>query len=114
MLVKTRTLSFGAFACGAGLGASLDATCAPLLIAPFAALPFAAVFAALADGGFFPRAASYTSYCRYRCWSCVKTCVMLGTSSVWFCTRGCGPLALFAPAGTRWLPSTTELMRSGV
>ncbi len=33
-------------------------------------------------------AASYTSYCRYSCWSCVNTCVMLGTSSDCSLTSG--------------------------
>src|SRR6266852_5221237 len=112
MLVKTRTLSFGAFTAAAlpasfdegfTLALALEFAAALAFAAPFAALltatefaaafgaPFAALLAAPefaaplspdAAAGFFPRAASYTSYCRYKCWSCVKTCVMLGTSSV--------------------------------
>src|SRR5436309_6030340 len=56
----------------------------PLFAAPLAALvapECVAAFAADVAAGFLPRAASYTSYCRYKCWSCVNTCVMFGTSS---------------------------------
>src|SRR5256886_9235371 len=88
MLVKTRMLSFGGLAAGASL-----------------AVPF--WLAAAAGAGFFPFAASYTSYCKYRCWSGVKTCVMLGTSSIWSRMSGFAPFFLFV-TGARRLLSTTR------